>query len=428
MTMELSEDKKQLIQRFGDMLTDDSDNILRIQGGAGCGKTTVIEALVRHYLMTNQLLRAIDLDTKELTSDNIFLTATTNKATAVIAEEVLPNLEDEFGTITTKTIYQLLNLKVFNDRNTGETKIQYNSKGRKQIFPNGSLVIIDEAGYVDNILWKHIESQLIGTKIKLVFLADYYQATPVRSGESPVFNSSIPCFTLTERFRYPTNSGIHLNSLMFEDVIAGNSPQTLVLDNTFQAVTRGEFKELIEDKMVNQTTDSKIIAYTNQQVVAYNDFVCEQLYGDTGFHEGQDVIANQFYVVGNTKIRNEQVMRIKEIQGTCNDYECDLINMKVSFGLKNVVIQVPANFAQFKTKLKELAANKRWHEYFNLSENVVDIRHSWAVTAHKAQGSTYDYAFIDYPDMLKIKGSTLFYRLMNVAITRPRLTTFICKD
>lgn len=425
---ELSQDKQDMIPVLSQMFSDPNQEILRIQGGAGVGKTTVVEMIVRHFLKFNEIQRLIDPDTKLLTSSNVFLSATTNKALAVLDDVAGSKLEKDFGVISCRTIYSLLTLKVFNDYHTGETKVSRNMKQSCMVFPTNSLIIIDEASYADGILWHHIKQQLLGKNLNIILVADYYQATPVGSRLSPIFDPKIPSYLLTERFRYPVGSAIHMNSLATERAIDTGNMDLLLFDDTFEHITSADMKEVIKHHCIDNDLNAKVLAYKNKTVIEYNEWICEQKYGDKGFHEGQEVTSNSYYNFGEAIIRNEQKMVIKTV-GDSYTSPTGLLLRNVCFKeFGSQSFPIPADYNQFNSFLKVAKQNKDWHSFYSLKENVMDIRHSWASTVHKAQGSTYDYSIVDFNDLLGVTNPLLFYRLFNVAITRPRHKVFICKD
>jgi exodeoxyribonuclease-5 len=424
---QFSQDKQDLMPVLSHMFADSSRKILRIQGPAGTGKTTVVEMIVRHYLKFNEIQQMVDPDTKQLTSSNIFLSATTNKALAVIDELAAKKLEPDFGEITVNTIYSLLTLKVFNDHSTGETKVSRNMKQSTKHFAENSLIIIDEAGYADNILWGHIKEQLLSRNLNIILIADFYQATPVGCSISPIFDPSIPEYKLTERFRYPNGSAIHLNSLAFEKAIDTGNSTPLVFDNTFERISRGDLGDIVRSHIINGNLNTKILSYTNNVVVNYNEQICLAKYGDTFFHPTQTVVSNRYYLFGDVAIRNEARLDITEIG---DEYE--FLGIKV----RNVVFRqfkrrsfpVPCNFNDYYRVTNQAKAARDWHMFYRIQETIMDIRHAWASTVHKSQGSTYDNVIIDFDDLMGVKNPLLFYRLLNVATTRPRHKVFLIKD
>jgi len=48
------------------------------------------------------------------------------------------------------------------------------------------------------------------------------------------------------------------------------------------------------------------------------------------------------------------------------------------------------------------------------------LRHVYAITAHKSQGSTFDTAIVDYADLALMRSASQFNRSLYVAATRAR--------
>lgn len=425
---QFSQDKQDMLPVLTKLFASPDEEVLRIQGPPGCGKTTVIEMIVKHYLSLNKLQTMIDPETQKLSSANIFLSATTNKATSVIFEEVCTELEKEYGAISCTTIYSLLGLKVFNDFKTGRTKVQRNNNTSLRQFPTNSLIIIDEASYADYILWGHIQEQLFDRNLNVILIADYYQATPVNCRLSPIFDPSIPVYTLTERFRYPEGSAIHQNSLLCEKAIDTGVVDRLVFDDTCERIKSSDLSALMQEHMVDNDYNSRILAYRNKTVVGYNNAICKAKYGDTGFHVGQKVVSNRFYKFGENIIQNEMHLIIDKIGEPYVGLEgIHLQNLQLKY-FGNLQVPIPVDYGQFQSVLKRLKAEQNWPLFYQVQETIADVRHSWASTVHKAQGSTFDFCILDFNDLLGVTNMLLFYRLLNVAVTRPRQKVFICKD
>lgn len=424
--MQYSQDKLDMLPVLTKLFASEQE-VLRIQGPPGCGKTTVIEMIVRHYLQLNELQTMIDPETEKLSSANIFLSATTNKATSVIFEEVCQSLEKDYGAISCTTIYSLLGLKVFNDFSTGKTKVIAPKNRNLRHFPDNALVIIDEASYTDYTLWKHIQEQLFDKKLNVILIADYYQSTPVNCKLSPIFDPSIPVYTLTERFRYPVGSAIHQNSLLCEKAIDTGEVDKLIFDNTFERIRAADMGALIKHHMIDNDFNTRILAYRNNTVVNYNKEICNAKFGDNFFHVGQKVVANRFYKIGGEIIHNEQHLTVRSV-GEEYTYIYGIRVKNLTFKeYGQVEFPIPVDFNQFREVLKRLKNEANWSAFYEVQESIIDIRHSWASTVHKSQGSTYDFCILDFNDLLGVSNQLLFYRLLNVAITRPRQKVFICK-
>lgn len=429
--IEYSQDKLDMLPILSNLFAKPEEELLRIQGPAGCGKTTVMQMIVKHYLSFFKLQQLVNPETKSMSSSNIFLTATTNKAASVIEQEVCLPLEGELGTLSCGTIYSFLGLKVFNDYSTGETKVAPNKKGGNPSlnFAKNTLVVIDEVSYIDNLLWKYIVDGLLGRGLKIILIGDFYQTTPVNCRCSPVFEWEMSSYVLTERFRYPNNSAIHLNSLNFEKAVDTGQVSKMIFDSTCEHITSKDLPSLIKEHFVDNNNFTRILAHKNQTVVSYNREIATLKYGCGDFHVGQDVISNRFYHIGMGKnIYNEQLLTIKEIHS--NPEDCLLHGVEyltVTF-TNGVYGKVPKKYSQYRQALKQAKSTRDWHTFYEIQESLLDLRYAWASTIHKSQGSTYDYCILDFNDMGSINNMLLFYRLLNVAVTRPRIKVFICKD
>lgn len=81
------------------------------------------------------------------------------------------------------------------------------------------------------------------------------------------------------------------------------------------------------------------------------------------------------------------------------------------------------------SKLKKIAIkardNKVWKEYYKLGEMFARVKYNYAITAHKAQGSTYDNVFIIEDDIDQNNKLLERNRIKYTACTRPRNTLHI---
>jgi len=58
-----------------------------------------------------------------------------------------------------------------------------------------------------------------------------------------------------------------------------------------------------------------------------------------------------------------------------------------------------------------------WRQFFKADRTFHDLRHGYASTVHKAQGSTFKTVFIDLPDLLTCRDAELRNRLFYTALT-----------
>ena len=83
-------------------------------------------------------------------------------------------------------------------------------------------------------------------------------------------------------------------------------------------------------------------------------------------------------------------------------------------------VLVTTNTAYLRDVSKYFARKKMWHEFYNLENNFPDLRPYDACTAYKAQGSTYDTAFVDLQDISLCRDPDQTARMLYVAVSRAK--------
>jgi exodeoxyribonuclease-5 len=69
----------------------------------------------------------------------------------------------------------------------------------------------------------------------------------------------------------------------------------------------------------------------------------------------------------------------------------------------------------------DLARQAAWQRFYLLDEMFAQVDYAYAMTTHKSQGSTFDHAFIDIPDLMA-SPQNMRQRLLYTACTRPSQT------
>ena len=75
-----------------------------------------------------------------------------------------------------------------------------------------------------------------------------------------------------------------------------------------------------------------------------------------------------------------------------------------------------------KEYLKELKAKRNWKAYYNCLKAFDTMPYAYAITTHKAQGSSIDYAFVDTTDMTTCPD---LQKILYTALTRAKVRAFI---
>ena len=72
-----------------------------------------------------------------------------------------------------------------------------------------------------------------------------------------------------------------------------------------------------------------------------------------------------------------------------------------------------------------LERKKKWGQYFDFKNHVLDIRDIYASTVHSAQGSTYNNVYIDLKDLFICTKKEELARLLYVAVSRAKNNIYL---
>jgi len=407
----LTDDQQNAINSLVSFLASDKDNMFVLTGYAGTGKSTLV-----HYFLDNiqNLLSAVKLVKPNLPGYTIELTATTNKA----AE----NLE-QIAKMETRTIHSFLGLRVETDYKTRETKLV---SRRGQIFEN-LILIIDEASYIDNELLEHITSKV--QRSKIIFIGDPAQLIPVKSKYAPVFKLNVPGAKLTKVMRQAQGNPILDLATKFRGTVNTGEFFSFTPDgNNVKYLDRDDFDQAIVGEFTRPdwcSQESKILAWTNKAVDAYNKVIANMTQGRTTFQRGDYAQCNKFYSYGRSSIKTDQLVLI-----TNAEPEIDLHGVYGRYYEIHHSIKAfcPNSLLDKKALLKRAKADENWELIHEIEESWIDLRSVYACTINKSQGSTYDRVFIDLDDLKKCNSGEAMARLLYVGTSRPRHQLFLTGD
>lgn len=401
---------------FFDFLLDPNASELRISGPGGTGKTFtmahMIDEIMPRYHETCSLMGIPAL------YNEVIMTATTNKAAEVLARAT--------GR-PTSTYHSFQGLTVRNNLKTGEADLipskSFSIKKNKVIF-------IDEASMIDRKLKKFINE---GThQSKIVYLGDKCQLLPVKETSSPVYNdSSIKEFMLTQQMRTDVPE-LHALHEQLRGTIEGKHgflPIKAVPGIIDWIEDGDEMRKEVEGHFMTKT-DTRIVAYTNQQVVNYNTFIRAM----NGFHGefciGEELVSNSAIQIGaGDRLSIEQECQIvdqdsatRKILIDSSGIELEVRDCTLDTGYGGVFegIPIPVDMDYFIRLQKYYAHQKNWERHFYLKETFPELRALHASTVHKSQGSTYDTIFIDATDLSTCRQPDVVARLFYVAVSRAR--------
>jgi len=409
-TLTLTEDQENALAAFTQFLVDPVETVFVLSGYSGTGKTTLIRELLDRLPSLTKTLQLIHPDLKDY---EVELTATTNKAA------------ENFAHITgmdCNTIHSFLSLGVETNYRTRET----NLIPRRKEPVKDKLIFIDEASYIDKQLLEWIFK--LTCNCKIVFMGDPAQLTPVKCTGTPVFDAQFTGAMLSKVMRQAEGNPIVELSTKFRETVNSGEFFSFTPDgHHIQYLERPRFEEAILAEFTRpdwRYQDSKILAWTNKCVVAYNHAIRDHITGDPSFQKGDYAICNKYVSAQRFSIKTDQLVQITYISDDTEQYGVPgnyyVLDYKMTiFGPKSLV--------EKNARLKQAKAIEDFNTVAVI-DNWVDLRAAYAQTVNKSQGSTYDKVFIDLDDIRRCNSGDQIARMLYVGVSRARHQVFLTGD
>lgn len=413
--------------------------VATLQGYAGVGKTTVVAALLK--LIQQDRIRAL-------------VTAPTHKALAV--------LSDKLGTCNCElmTTQAALGMKL-TELESGDQRLQ--QEGKPKVDQYG-LVVVDEASMLHPDIFAAMLSNRARSRI--LFVGDPAQLAPVGCSETSLaFSDVVPLHVrLDEVVRQAAeHPSIRFSIALREDVAAGRAPSLLKLASLMQAgderhiaiVSGGEAAlQAYALDAIRNGLDTRILAFTNRACIRHNDAIHAALYpGVHGFAVGEQVIAQEGFQMRkdgfeSIHVRTSQLLTVRAMTEGLHPESPGvpawLVRLEQEDGTqgeawvaqdrKTLESEISDRFSEWRRFKSEAQNNMslsfQERQLYNdkakaasgaawaLRGRYANIRHAYALTIHKSQGSTFETVLIDWSSVPNDAGADAA-RLAYVAITRP---------
>lgn len=411
-TLSLNEGQQAAADGFFQFLFDEGKELI-ISGPGGVGKTFLmghlIDQIMPRYQQTCQLMGI------KSEFDEVVMTAMTNKAAEVLAMAT--------GR-PTQTIHSFMNLKVMDDYETGRSLLTKTKNWRVHC---NTIIFIDECSMVDRGLLEMLRE---GThKCKIIYVGDHCQLAPIMEPISPIYRLGLPFYNLSEPMR---NSGqpalMNLCNQLRHTVETGEFKPIQVVPGVIDHLDGPQMEQEVISSFSNDGAPARILAYTNKQVVAYNDYIREMRQLTEPYHVGEKLINNAAIQtpIGMMSVEEEiEIVRLDEIISSVEistGVMLDVVraDLRNKFGEIYSNIPLPVDKKHFSDLVKYYQKQKNWNRYFHLKNQYPDLRPRDAATVHKAQGSTYDTAYVDLNNLSTCHNPNQAARLLYVAFTRAR--------
>jgi exodeoxyribonuclease-5 len=199
---------------------------------------------------------------------------------------------------------------------------------------------------------------------------------------------------------------------------------------------------------------TKIIAWRNKTVSTMNLLVRRTIYGEESLEN--KILVGEKLIANNPIIENENIIfntndeftvesfEVKEHRFKIDDIESRLkyYETRVSYlsdDDKNISVYIDilhedseSNFNVIAGKLKKIAIEKKgkdrtWIKYYSFLRKYADVSYAYAITAHKSQGSTYEYTFVLDDDIDMNTNIVERNRIKYTAYTRSSKKLYILK-
>lgn len=443
----LTNDQQAALEKIGAWMRDPKSTAYLLEGGAGVGKTYLLQSILEEQLGRGEIIVATP----------------THKATNVIRRKLdaaeLPwtrgyDAYSHCGEIVTGTTAALLGIAPVIDEHQTEKETKFGKSGKgilSKLIPR--LLVIDEVSMLDCASFLDLVKLGRDRGMKILAVGDAGQLPPVKKQAIPfakIKNQS----TLRQVVRQAEGSAIVELAWAIREgrpwrgiVGRGVERPERVLDAFLAVVDKpGELPE--EDRPV-------FIAYRNCMVDAAQEAACRKVYGHgrLAFAPGELVLCeSNLYRDKVLLAANQDELIVERFHEDSRDDTCgvpvtlrhragprgsfrayylspeELADKKHPYNVELAERSTRANNLQQefnrlpRTDSRRAAVDSErrqaWRAFFEWrSQTVISFRHPFALTSHKSQGSTYRAVYANTADLAKYSAASLY-----VAVTRPRET------
>lgn len=442
-----TDDQSEALRRLSKFIIENNNDVIFLMTGyAGTGKTSLISSVVK----TLDILRLRSV-----------LLAPTGRAAKVLSS---------FAGKPAYTIHK----KIYRQKSSkdGMGSFVLDRNVMKETY-----FIVDEASMISNttndlsifgtgrLLDDLIEFVYSGTNCKLIITGDTAQLPPVGSTLSPAldpealkeYGFGLMTAELREVVRQSRDSGILMNATRVRLQVAVNDLARPTIDTlNFKDITRITGEELIDELSSSYGScgieGTIVVVNSNKQANKYNQGIRNRIfYREEEISPGDllMVVKNNYSLVEENEeneegqgpgfIANGDIAEIKRIRKyeerygfrfaemvlKFPDYDLEL-ESKVMLDVihldtpslpseknKELFNNILADYLNIKTKRKQYDAVKK-DPYFN----ALQVKFSYAVTCHKAQGGQWERVFIDQGMFNRQEVTIDYLRWLYTALTR----------
>ncbi len=437
-------DQKLLFEKLADFVHSPENNkVFILKGYAGTGKTSSVSAVVKSL--------------KKLKIKSVLL-APTGRAAKVFSY---------YSGFPAYTIHK----KIYRQKSASDG---FGSFNLDRNLHKDTLFIVDEASMINNtsydgsvfgsgrLLDDLIEYVYQGNNCRIIFVGDTAQLPPVGIDRSPALDAAelemydleVEEVELTQVIRQAEQSSILLNanylrSLIAKNAYASNFPVFRLKGTDVEKIGGADLIELISDAYDKYGQDEVIVINrSNKRANKYNEGIRNAvLYRESKLSPGDllMIVKNNYFWAEKIKeidfLANGdivEVLRINAYQDLYDfhfadvtlrliDYQDIEIDAKIildTLDIESAALSMDANKKLFNQVMEDYADVKLKRERIKKIKedpffNALQVKFSYAITCHKAQGGQWKVVFLDQGYITEEMINTDYLRWLYTAFTRP---------
>lgn len=411
----LTQDQIVAVDKIQSWLSRPNDPYMLLAGYAGTGKTYIMSQLAEN--------------------PNILFTAPTNKATKELTKSINK---------PAKTTFSVFGLRM---EQVGEELIL--SPGPVlPTFSRGTVVCIDEASYVNEVLFDAADKIKSRCGAKILYVGDPLQLPPVKERSSKVWRLSLPesNVAILKKVVRHDNQILTLATNIRTNIQAETYETPLQSDNdgkegVWKYKSHAHFEKDLLKSMYDDVKNTRFISWRNRVVNEYNTKIRTIFGFKNTFDVGDILLMAEPVKVGDEVLAHVDdefiVQSVEDDYVEVDGYKIPVDVLVVSNEEKALTLKIPQSeviLHEILSKRARLARNAKdgdakkqlWRSFWALKEKFQAVRYGYALTAHRMQGSTTRNVFMDQNDILSNSESLEAMKCLYVTSTRPttRLVTF----
>jgi exodeoxyribonuclease-5 len=395
-----------------------------VEGYAGVGKTWIAAEWLGTLVSTTRL--------------KVLVCAPTNKALDVLRTKITEQCgQDIAAQMDFKTLHSYLGYRVKKNDDGDRETIKVGKVSEYDV------VFCDEGSMVNAAFHR----ELLAQKVYLIYCGDPAQLQPVGEDTSPVFDTPHKV-CMTEVVRQAQGNPIIELATYLRHRVQDNALFVLQDVRDFATDNRITFtaKRNVHDwaeHALDKALDACILAFDNATVNANNAAMHARRYpNDPLFGVGEVALVNEGHEVGDDlMLCNGQLLDVVQCVPADPIAGVDICDVTVNHPgpalvvddvpvQRTITLQVAQNEAQCALvhgklttdlwaarKAGDIGKAHALAEQRRPLNNLAPLRHAYARTVHKSQGSTHDVAILDWGSIYRSR--EMRARLMYVGATRP---------